>query len=44
LQTVRENLPLLDEQQNVTVEVASDGDMAGARGAARLALETWQPR
>lgn len=39
---IRENLPLRDEQQGVTVEVAPDGDMAGARGAARLAMESWQ--
>ena len=41
LRTIREHLPLRDEQKGVTVEIAPDGDMAGARGAARLALESW---
>ena len=41
LRTIREHLPLRDEQSGVSVEVAPDGDMAGARGAARLALESW---
>jgi predicted NBD/HSP70 family sugar kinase len=41
LSVVRENLPLREEQQGVLIEVAPDGDMAGARGAARLALESW---
>ncbi len=39
---LREHLPLRDEQKDVRIEVAPDGDMAGARGAARLALEAWQ--
>jgi glucokinase len=43
LQVIREHLPLLDEQKGVRIEVAPDGDMAGARGAARLALESWYP-
>jgi len=42
LRTIREHLPLRDEQRGVSVEVAPDGDMAGARGAARLALESWR--
>jgi predicted NBD/HSP70 family sugar kinase len=42
LGVLREHLPLRDEQMGVTVEIAPDGDMAGARGAARLALESWQ--
>jgi glucokinase len=37
---IREHLPLRDEQMGVSVEIAPDGDMAGARGAARLALES----
>ncbi|HEX2524439.1 MAG TPA: ROK family protein [Terriglobia bacterium] len=43
LQVIREHLPLRDEQKAVSVEAAPDGDMAGARGAARLALESWYP-
>jgi predicted NBD/HSP70 family sugar kinase len=42
LGVLREHLPLRDEQMGVTVEIAPDGDMAGARGAARLALESWR--
>lgn len=42
LAVVRRRLPLRDEQRGVTVEAAPDGDMAGARGAARLALESWR--
>jgi glucokinase len=42
LQVIREHLPLRDEQTGVSVETAPDGDMAGARGAARLALESWR--
>jgi len=42
LGVLRERLPLRDEQMGVTVEIAPDGDMAGARGAARLALESWR--
>ncbi|MFN8006452.1 MAG: ROK family protein [Terriglobia bacterium] len=41
LKVIREHLPLRDEQKGVSVEIAPDGDMAGARGAARLALESW---
>ena len=41
LRTIHEHLPLRDEQKGVTVEIAPDGDMAGARGAARLAIESW---
>ncbi len=41
LGVLRKHLPLRDEQMGVTVEIAPDGDMAGARGAARLALESW---
>ena len=41
LRIIREHLPLREEQKGVTVEIAPDGDMAGARGAARLALESW---
>jgi len=41
LGVVREHLPLRDEQMGVSVEIAPDGDMAGARGAARLAFESW---
>ena len=44
LGVLREHLPLRDEQMGVTVEIAPDGDMAGARGAARLALESWRGR
>jgi glucokinase len=43
LRIIREHLPLREEQKRVTVEIAPDGDMAGARGAARLALESWHP-
>lgn len=39
LKVLRDHLPLRDEQKGVRIEVAPDGDMAGARGAARLALE-----
>ncbi|MSO22172.1 MAG: ROK family protein [Acidobacteria bacterium] len=39
---LRKHLPLRDEQLGVSVEIAPDGDMAGARGAARLALESWR--
>lgn len=42
LRVIREHLPLRDEQKGISVEVAPDGDMAGARGAARLALESWR--
>jgi glucokinase len=42
LGVLRQHLPLRDEQMGVTVEIAPDGDMAGARGAARLALESWR--
>lgn len=42
LGVLRDHLPLRDEQMGVTVEIAPDGDMAGARGAARLALESWR--
>ena len=42
LRVIREHLPLRDEQRGVGVEMAPDGDMAGARGAARLALESWR--
>ncbi len=42
LQVIREYLPLRDEQMAVSVAIAPDGDMAGARGAARLALESWR--
>lgn len=41
LSVLREHLPLRDEQKGVSVDIAPDGDMAGARGAARLALESW---
>jgi hypothetical protein len=41
LRTIYEHLPLREEQKGVTVEIAPDGDMAGARGAARLAIESW---
>jgi predicted NBD/HSP70 family sugar kinase len=41
LGVIREHLSLRDEQLGVSLEVAPDGDMAGARGAARLALESW---
>jgi glucokinase len=44
LEVLRKHLPLRDEQMGVTVEIAPDGDMAGARGAARLALESWQAK
>ncbi|MEW5977670.1 MAG: ROK family protein [Acidobacteriota bacterium] len=44
LGVIREHFPLRDEQQGVSIEIAADGDMAGARGAARLALESWQER
>jgi predicted NBD/HSP70 family sugar kinase len=44
LGVLRDNLPLRDEQKGVLVEVAADGDMAGARGAARLALESWMAK
>jgi len=42
LSVLRAHLPLRDEQMGATVEIAPDGDMAGARGAARLALESWR--
>ena len=42
LGVLRKHLPLRDEQMGVSVEIAPDGDMAGARGAARLALESWR--
>jgi len=42
LGVLRKHLPLRDEQMGATVEIAPDGDMAGARGAARLALESWR--
>ena len=42
LAVLRKHLPLRDEQRGVSVEIAPDGDMAGARGAARLALESWR--
>jgi len=42
LRAIREHVSLRDEQTGVSIEVAPDGDMAGARGAARLALESWR--
>ncbi len=44
LRVLRDHLPLRGEQKGVQIEVAPDGDMAGARGAARLALEAWRQR